>query len=121
MSDKEEGHGAASAPAPGQWREDAARAREEPGGTVAESAAHAEGSAHARERVAAARQQIDERTARARDKAARALKRVHERTPERVRSRAREAAVTAGRNRDQILAVVSGVVLIYLAVRRTKR
>ncbi|MFJ4847108.1 MULTISPECIES: hypothetical protein [unclassified Streptomyces] len=113
MPDREE--------APGQWRTDAARARRELGGAVARFAARTEARVHPRERAAAARQRIGARTAQAKDTAARGLEHVHERTPAPVRQRARKAAVVAGRNRDQILAVVSGIVLIYLAVRRTRR
>ncbi|MDX3076886.1 hypothetical protein [Streptomyces sp. MI02-7b] len=115
MTDKHEAGGAASAPTPDQLREDAVRAREELGGIAAES------GARGHERVAAARRQIDERTAQAKDKAARAFRRVQERTPERFRQQAEEAASAAGRNPGQILAVVSGFVLIYLVVRRTRR
>ncbi|MEU6340819.1 hypothetical protein ABZ883_07690 [Streptomyces sp. NPDC046977] len=109
MPDREE--------APGRWRADAARARQELGGAVARFAARAEATAHPRERAAATRQRIGEQAAQAEDTLAQALERVHEHTPE----RARKAVVVAGRHRDRILAVVSGIVLIYLAVRRTGR
>lgn len=122
MSDREEeADGADSAPTPGRLRADAVRAREELGGAAAESAAPAEGKVRARERVEAARQQIDDGTAQARDKAAWAVERLQERTPEHVRQQVRETVLAARRNRGQILAVVSGTVLIYLAVRRTRR